>query len=240
MKISIIIPTYNCGQYIRKAINSVLDQSYSNKELIVIDGGSKDNTLEILKSYGEKIKWISEKDKGQADAVNKGFKVATGEIMTWLNADDYYEHDIFREVADSFIKNKEVVLLYGKCFSVFPDKKITNTPPSKINYKKMLRRGNYIYQPASFYRTETIKKINYLDEKLNYWMEYDLFIKLLKEGESLYMDKVLSNFTVRADQKSNLKNKKEMDREIFKISRKYGGSYFSKLFLRTILNKISK
>ncbi len=238
MKISIIIPTYNCGQYIKKAIDSVLEQPYQDKELIIVDGDSKDNTLELLKSYGNKIKWISEKDNGQADAINKGFKMATGEIITWLNADDYYEPNIFEDITNNFKDYPEVVLLYGNCLSVYPDKKILNTPPNKITTRKMIRSGNYIYQPASFYRSETIKKINYLDEKLNYWMEYDLFIKLLKEGGGLYINKVLANFTIRADQKSNLKNKKEMDKEIFKISRKYGGSYFSKLFLKVLLKKI--
>jgi len=238
MKISIIIPTYNCGQYLKKAIESVLNQPYENKELIVIDGGSNDETIKILKSYGEKIKWLSEKDNGQADAINKGFKVATGEIIAWLNADDYYEPNVFEIIISKFIKDKEVVLVYGNCNSVSKDKVKINIPPQKMTVRKMINEGNFIYQPASFYRTQTMKNVDFIDDKLEYLMEYDLFIKLLKTGSSVYINKTLANFVIREDQKSNSKNMVSMDNELFRISKKYGGSYFSKVFFRKIYNKI--
>ena len=234
MKISIIIPTYNCGQYIRKAIDSALDQTYQDKEIIVIDGKSDDNTIEILKSYGEKIKWLSEKDKGQADAINKGFRIATGEIATWLNADDYYEPNIFEDVIKEFEKNKKAVLVYGKCKSVSKNSSTTNVPPRHLSVKKMIRDGNFIYQPSSFYRLATIRNVDYLDDKLNYWMEYDLFIKMLKNGDGIYIDKTLANFTIRDNQKSNSKNILAMDKELFKISKKYGGGPFSRIALSNI------
>ncbi|CEG13852.1 putative Glycosyl transferase family protein [groundwater metagenome] len=238
MKFSIIIPTYNCGQYIRNAIDSILNQPYKNKDLIVIDGGSNDNTIEILKSYEEKIKWISEKDNGQADAINKGFKIATGEIVAWLNADDYYEPDIFNDVVREFKKDSNIVLVYGKCRSVFKGNSKVDVPPQNITAEKMIQNGNFVYQPSSFYRLETIKKINYLDDKLNYWMEYDLFIKLLKNGDSTYVDKILSNFTVREDQKSNSKNILKMDKELLNINRKYGGGYLSKTLFSNIYHRL--
>ncbi len=239
MKISIIIPTYNCGQYIKKAIDSVLDQPYQDKELIVIDGGSNDGTVDILKSYGEKIKWISEKDNGQADAINKGFKIATGEIATWLNADDYYEPNIFENISAEFKNSKEVVLVYGNCKTVSEKNIEINVPPKEITSRKMIRKGNFIYQPASFYRLETIKKVGYLDSSLNYWMEYDLFIKLLNNGKSSYIDRALANFTIRPDQKSNSKNSVAMNKELLQTSRKYGGSYFSKMFFSDLFLRLS-
>lgn len=238
MKISIIIPTYNCGKYIKKAIDSVLNQSYQNKELIVVDGKSDDGTLKILESYGDRIKWISEKDYGQGDAINKGFKIATGEIVTWLNADDYYESNIFENIVEEFKKDKNIVLVYGKQRSISKDLIIINTPPSYISLRKMLNEGNFIHQPSSFYKLETIKKINYVDASLYYWMEYDLFIKLLNNGKSLYIDKVLSNFMIREDQKSNPKNYKKMDKELYSISRRHGGNYFSKIFFVNIYHKL--
>lgn len=237
MRISIIIPTYNCAKYIKKAIDSVLNQPYENKELIIIDGGSNDNTVEILKSYSEKIKWISEKDSGQSDAINKGFKMATGEIVTWLNADDYYEPDIFEKINNEFEK-RDIILLYGKCRSISIKKTIINTPPKNITDTDMINKGNLIYQPSSFYKKTTVEEIGLLNSSLNYWMEYDLFIKLLKKGDSYLLNEILTNFTIREDQKSNSKNILVMDKELWKISKKYGGNVFSRIFLSIFYHKI--
>jgi len=240
MKISIIIPTYNCGEYLEKAILSVLNQSYENKELIVIDAESIDNTKEILEKYSNQLRWISEKDSGQADAINKGFKMASGEIVAWLNADDYYETDIFDDVVGEFKKDKEIVVVYGKCNTVDLDGNliVKNTPPREITTKKMINKGNFIYQPASFLKKEAVEKVGYLDERLNYWMEYDLFIKLSKIGKLSFIDETLSNFTKREDQKSDRKNKKEMNKELYIISKRYNNKIISKINIKFLINKI--
>jgi len=104
-KISIITPSFNQGKFIKKTIDSVLSQNYPDLEYVVIDGGSTDNTVKILKSYGNKIKWISEKDKGQADAINKGLKIINGEIIAFINSDDYYLPDTFKKIVDFFKQN---------------------------------------------------------------------------------------------------------------------------------------
>jgi glycosyltransferase involved in cell wall biosynthesis len=240
MKISIIIPTYNCSKYIEKAIDSVLNQKYVNKELIVVDGNSTDNTIEILKKYQDKIKWISEKDNGQADAINKGFKMASGEIVAWLNADDYYESDIFEKIVAEFKNNSNLSLLYGNCRSVDENGNLIkiNKPPRKISASKLIRNGNYIFQPSSFYRKGVVEKINFLDSKLNYWMEYDLYIKLLQNGDGQYIDEILSVFLIRDNQKSNVRNILQMDKELFNISLSHGGTKFSKVYLSTLIRKL--
>src|SRR5688572_2633651 len=113
-KISIITPSYNQGEYIEKTILSVLEQNYPNLEYIIIDGGSTDNSTEIIRKYADRITyWISEPDKGQSDAINKGLKLATGDIVNWLNSDDYYEPGALFKVAEAF-NNPEVNVFAGR------------------------------------------------------------------------------------------------------------------------------
>ncbi len=238
MKISIIIPTYNSANFIKKAIESVFNQPYQNKELIVIDGGSTDNTADILTSYGSKLSWISEKDSGQANAINKGFKRATGDIVAWLNADDFYEPDIFMDIKNTFEVNPEAVIVYGNCNSISSKKTAVHIPPACLSAEKLINEGNFIYQPSSFYKNSAIKAVGQIDETLHYWMEYDLCIKLLQHGKSIYINRTLSNFSVREGQKSDLKNIIGMDKELLKISRKYGGKYFSKIFFSCLYHRV--
>lgn len=232
MKISIIIPTYNSAQYLPKAIESVLSQEYPDKELIVIDGNSSDATRALLESYGDKFTWISEPDKGQSDAINKGFKMAMGEIVAWLNADDYYEPNILGNIATAFNEHTDSTIIYGKCYSVFSDHTIDNIPPRSITRTELLRRGNLIFQPASFYRRSAVEKVGYLDSSYYFWMEYDLYIKLLEIGHAYFIDTFLANFTVHENQKSNSKNIIRMDKELRAINRKHGGPLLSRLLLQ--------
>ena len=107
-KITIITPSFNQGNYLEQTIDSVLSQNYSNLEYIIIDGGSADNSVDIIKKYEKHLAyWVSEKDKGQTNAINKGLKIATGDIVNWLNSDDYYEPDALHKVADAFDEKNE-------------------------------------------------------------------------------------------------------------------------------------
>ena len=107
MKISIITPCYNAASYIEQTINSILNQGYSNLEYIIIDGGSTDGTIEIIKKYADKLAyWVSEPDNGQSDAINKGIAVATGGIFNWMNADDYLEPNVLNLIATEFLENE--------------------------------------------------------------------------------------------------------------------------------------
>ena len=115
-KISIITPSYNQGQYIEQTILSVIGQGYPNLEYIIIDGGSTDNTVEIIKKYSDKISyWISEPDKGQSDALIKGLEKCTGDIFNWINSDDYFEENSFFNIAQYFIDHPSIAMLSGFC-----------------------------------------------------------------------------------------------------------------------------
>jgi glycosyltransferase involved in cell wall biosynthesis len=126
MKISIVTPSFNQGQFIADAIESVANQDYPDKEHIIIDAQSTDKTIEVIKSYEHlpHLKWVSEPDEGQADAINKGFKMASGDVVAWLNADDYYLADTFSKVADVFERNPQVNIVYSDTMLVDKNKKL--------------------------------------------------------------------------------------------------------------------
>jgi len=233
LKFSIITPSYNQGQFIEETIKSIQNQTYKNFEHIVIDGGSTDNTLKILKKYTGKIKWISEKDKGQSDAINKGFKMAKGDILTWLNSDDYYPPYTLEKVANFFSKNK-------RCFWLSADYIVINEKGKEIHsfvrfYKKILRLipydkilfvANYINQPSTFFKKEVIKKVGLLDVNLRYEMDYEYWLRMKKYGyKNYYLNTPLSYFRIHSSSKGGVEFEKQFNEEL-KVAKKYCKSKF--------------
>ena len=226
-KISIITPSYNQVEYIEKAITSVLHQSYANKEHIIIDGGSTDGTLSILQKY-DAIRWLSEKDRGQSHAFNKGFALADGEIIGWLNSDDLYDKEVFTLIAEAFDNNPNVVAVYGGCINIDQhDRPLEVIPVPECSFKTMLRQGySVIPQPSVFIKRKYLAEESFvLDEKLNYSMDYDLFLRLLKKGPFLKIDKNLSFFRLHDTSKTQVSAVK-MREESYLVSKKYGGNAF--------------
>ncbi|MDH5681933.1 MAG: glycosyltransferase, partial [Spirochaetota bacterium] len=134
--LTVITPSFNQGAFIKRTIDSVLEQNVGSLEYIVMDGGSKDNTLDVLKSYGDKITWFSEPDKGQADAVNKGLKLAKGEIIGWLNSDDIYYPHALKKVLEIFERNPEIQVVYGMADHIdINDEWIEAYPTEPWNYE---------------------------------------------------------------------------------------------------------
>ncbi len=224
--VSIITPSFNQGQFIEETLKSVASQTYRHYEHIIIDGGSTDETVKILKKYKakypDKIKWLSEKDKGQSDAINKGLKMAKGEILTWLNSDDYFFPDTLEKVVNFFNQNK-------KCFWLSGDYVIVNEKGEKIHsfvrwYKKFLRNlpffpaiyiANFINQPSTFFRKEVIKKIGWLNVKLRYEMDYEYWLRMIRAGyKNFYLDSPFSYFRVHKQSKGGGQFEKQFKEEI--------------------------
>ena len=179
-KISIVTPCYNQGHFIEETILSILNQNYPNLEYIIIDGGSTDNTVEIIKKYEKHLKyWVSEKDSGQANAINKGLKYCSGEIFNWLNSDDYLEPDSLYKIATAF-DDEKVQMVAGKVrnFSSNGEELIQNQYLSADGLMCWKPNVKFV-QPGVWMRRELLEKAGGIDENFHFAFDWDLYIRYL-------------------------------------------------------------
>ncbi len=159
MKVTIITPSYNQGKYLERTILSVLEQKIGNLEYLVMDGGSTDNSVEILKKYEEFLTWKSERDKGQTDAVNKGLRLASGDIIGWLNSDDIYYEDAVKKVLKVFEENPEINVVYGNANHIREDDSVIEPYYTEdFNYER-LKEICFICQPSVFFRKKISEQV---------------------------------------------------------------------------------
>lgn len=182
---SIVTPSYNQGQFIERTLQSVLSQSVAPLEYFVFDGVSTDNTTEILKKYEQHLSWISEKDNGQTDAVNKGLKRVTGDIIGWLNSDDIYYSGTFESVRRFFQENPSIDLVYGRANHIDKDDCVIEAYPTEPWDFERLKSICFLSQPAVFFRRKVIETYGLLDEKLHYCMDYEYWVRLAVRGASV-------------------------------------------------------
>jgi glycosyltransferase involved in cell wall biosynthesis len=238
MKISIITPSFNHGRFIQDTIESVLDQKYDNFEHIIIDGGSTDNTLDIISSY-KHIKWISEKDSGSASAINKGLNIADGDIISWLNSDDYYDSNVFQRIVEVLSNNTDINFIYGNQTFVNENKVVTlkdKTIPPDLDYL-LNYSADIIRQSAIFFTKSLLNKVGNLDIRLKCVFDYDLFLRMIKIAHPFYIN---DNFAFVRDYPSTISRKyvRKQGIEIIKTSWKYGGNLTSRLVLNALYRKI--
>ena len=203
MKVSIITPSFNQGQFIERTLQSVAIQTGATIEHVVFDGGSTDNTVEILKSFTSSVRWVSQKDNGQADAVNKGIRTTDGEIIGWLNSDDiYYPHAISR-VVSFFEANPDIDIVYGMADHIDLNDKAFESYPTEPWDLERLKETCFICQPALFLRRRIIKAHGLLDESLNYCMDYEYWLRLGLVGVRFaYLEEKLAGSRLYADNKT--------------------------------------
>jgi len=187
MKISVVTPSFNQGAFIEETILSVRNQRYPDCEHIVVDGGSTDGTIEVLKKYSN-VRWISEPDRGQADALNKGFKISTGEIIGWLNSDDTYVENALERVAEFFETRPEVMLTYGYVYVMDAKSRIIRKRYSPdFDFGLLVRTGSCYAQPTFFFRRRILQDVGYMDSSLPRAMDYEY---ILRVGKSLRVQKM--------------------------------------------------
>jgi hypothetical protein len=191
--ITVVTPSYNQGQFIRATIESVLSQNYPNLEYIVLDGGSTDETASVVGEYSSRLTWISEKDNGQSHAINKGFRMAKGELVSWLNSDDIIFPGALRLAAGAFRSNPGLGAVYGEGHQIDVDGKFRQRFPctEPFNLWKLAHLSDYILQQTSYFRKKVLDEVGYLDEDLHYSMDWDLFIRIGKRYEIGYIPRYM-------------------------------------------------
>jgi Glycosyl transferase family 2 len=220
--VSIVTPSYNQGHYIEETIQSVLNQDYPNLEYLVVDGGSSDNTVEILKKYEGCLTWISEKDQGQADAINKGFQMAKGAIVAWLNSDDTYLPGAVQTSVRYLEAHPEVGILYGEGYHIDADGEIIERYYTEPFDYQRLSEICFICQPTVFLRTEVIRTVGPLDITLDYCMDYEYWMRIAKRFRIGYLEKYLANSRLHLDTKT-LSKRVEVHQETLQVVKRHYG-----------------
>ncbi len=238
-KVSIITPSFNQGRFLEAALGSVLAQTYPNIEYIAVDGGSRDDSPAILERYAQHFAWwVSEKDKGHADALNKGFSHATGEVLAWLNSDDVYYPDAVAEAVAILQQHPEVGMVYGDadlidnsggCIGQFAAR--------QTDYRSMLRGSVHIPQATTFFRADLWRQLGPLDLSLFFSFDYDLWVKIAKVSQLLYVPKRWAKFRIHGDGKT-IVNDDRCYPDMLRVLQREGGGWLSWLRLRMIARKL--
>jgi glycosyltransferase involved in cell wall biosynthesis len=200
--VTIVTPSYNQGRFIEETILSVLTQDYPAIEYLVMDGGSTDETLEILKKYSGRLEFVSEKDRGQSHAINKGFRRARGEILAFLNSDDTYLPGAVRAAVKSLCAAPEAPFLYGEGYHIDERGRILDRYPTEGFSYERFHDTCFVCQPTVFIRRTALEIAGYLDENLHYCMDYELWIRLAKVGRPVHIDRSLANSRLHAATKT--------------------------------------
>ena len=242
-KISIITPSLNQGHFIEETIRSVLLQNYPNLEYIIIDGGSSDNSVEIIKKYEPWLTyWVSEQDNGQSDAINKGLNICSGDIIAWLNSDDMYYKNTLMYAASKIHINKPCWLI-GAC-DFFNNKNNATTiqnPPNEVNEDTFLYWSSHGFsQPSTFWNRKMLECSGTLDTSLHYVMDVDLWWRMLHYAKPITSTEVFSRYRIH-DETKTLKNITKSNQELSRFiyynlieNTNNPISNFNKIFLRTI------
>jgi len=240
-KISVVTPSYNQGKFIEQTIQSVLSQNYPNLEYIVIDGGSTDNTLDIIKKYSSSLSyWISEKDSGQSEAINKGFDIATGDILCWINSDDMLSPNALFHVAQILTQNSKPNWLIGGCKFINDDSDhITDVYPKKIDFDQALVWSeNSFPQPAVFWNRAMWNITGKLDNNLHYAMDFDLWLSMFKVNLPLTTQNILGINRCQTNSKTSTKDV-DLWEEMLSIVDKHTDNAHAKNKLKDSLSEIS-
>jgi glycosyltransferase involved in cell wall biosynthesis len=230
--LSIITPSYNQGRYIEQTILSVLKQEYPCVEHIVVDGGSADETVAVLKKYPH-LKWISERDGGQADALNKGLKIATGDIVGWVNSDDFYEPGVFPRIREVF-EDPGVGWTIGDVVNYYDGSgREAYVRSQTVTRRSLIRDPDIVRQPGTFFRSSLLRRAGGWDPKLQMVMDLDLWIRLAQITPPRMIRERTAYFRIHPDQKTQAASHTRQVNEIDQVLKRYHASAAIRFRYRT-------
>jgi len=238
--ISVITPSYNQAPFLEATIRSVLEQDYPALEYIVVDGGSTDGSPDIIRKYESRLAWwVSEKDRGQTDAINKGFARATGSILAWLNSDDTYEPGALLEAGRFLRDHPEVGMVYGDTNYIDKDGRVVGRFNARqADNSRLMRGAVYIPQQSTFFRAELWQQVGPLDPSFYFAMDYDLWVRLSQITRFQYLPgKIWANFRLHGTAKSIAEDALCWP-EMLKVHRREGGSWLSVIRLRYLARRL--
>ncbi|NOH00680.1 MAG: glycosyltransferase [Chloroflexi bacterium] len=253
--VSIVTPSFNQAHFLEATIRSVLEQDYPNIEYIVIDGGSTDGSVDVIKKYasafaqtavpgGERLRrsihyWVSEPDKGQTDAINKGFAKAAGEILAWLNSDDTYNPNAVSEAVNFLAANPDVAMVYADCNFINEDGRVIGKFASRQTDYQKLRRGYvHIPQQTMFFRAKYWKELGPLDPTFYFAMDYDLWVRIARRAPIKYLPgRTWANFRIHTSSKTHINDERGW-KEMLRVHYRDGGSFFAPIVAKYYLRKI--
>jgi len=235
-KISIVTPSYNQAQFLEKTILSVLNQNYPNLEYIIIDGGSKDGSIDIIKKYEKYLSyWVSEPDEGQADALNKGFRLASGEICCFINSDDLFLPQALFKVANEFVRAGHRDFFIGRTLIIDRNENVIDLDPGlKPTFESLLLVGtNGFLQPSTFWTKYVMEKVGYLDTRFKFAFDYEFYLRMTQKFKAIAIGSFLSAFRYhKASKTSTMWEVKIQEDEILK--RMYGADELPK-YIKALL-----
>lgn len=220
--VAVVTPSFQMAGFLRETIESVLAQDWPHVDYLVMDGGSRDGTRELLESYGDRVHWVSEPDGGQADAVNRGFERTRGEIFTFLNADDVYRPGALRIAVEGFERHPEAGVVYGDADYVDERGATVRPYPVRDFDRERLIHECFICQPAAFARREAWKECGGLNADLDYGLDYDFWIRMSERRPLVRIPGTLATSRMHRDNKT-LGQRKQLYRESIAIAKRHFG-----------------
>src|SRR3984957_14965942 len=225
--VTIVTPSYNQGQFIRATIESVLSQDYPNFEYIVMDGGSSDETAVVAADYADRLTFISEKDDGQSHAINKGFKMARGEIVAWLNSDDIFLPGAVRHAVSALRAHPRAGMAYGEGYQIDGAgntiSRFAVTQP--FDLWKLLNLSDYILQQTVFFRRSVFEEVGWLDQDLHYGMDWEIFMRVGLASEVVYIPEYMGAIREHPAAKTSSGGGRRA-RELLEIMQRHTGKRF--------------
>jgi glycosyltransferase involved in cell wall biosynthesis len=237
--VSVVTPSFNQARYLEATIQSVLGQDYPNLAYIIVDGGSTDGSLEIIQHYADRLAWwVSERDQGQTDAINKGFARAHGQVLAWLNSDDTYQPGAISEAVAALQTHPEVGMVYGDANLVDESGQVIGQfPAAQTDYHRLRSGYVHIPQQAAFFRASLWQEVGPLDPTFYFAMDYDLWVRLAKRAPLLYQPRPWANFRLHGGGKSVVSDERCWP-EMLRVHYREGGSRLAPIVLKARFRRL--